>query len=189
MESRNYWNELAKRAIDDETAFNELYEHYFEPVYKKILIRTKNHDAADEIISQVFYKIFYNLAKFDEKKASFNTWVGVITNNEINQYFREQMRRNQATSFDRWLEAENSEELFYDVYGMNPERQVLEKESRDELRFAISQLSERSRQVIEMKYWLEMKNSEMAEWLGITAAQVSLINNRAIKKLRKILTE
>ena len=189
MEGRNYWNELAKKAIDDEVAFNELYEHYFEPVYKKILIRTKSRDSADEIISQVFYKIFYNLGKFDETKASFNTWVGVITNNEINQYFREQMRRDRATSFDRSLEAEISEELFYDVYGMNPEQRVLEEESKAELKFAISQLNERDQRVIEMKYWLEMNNSEMAEQLGTTAAQVSLINNRAIKKLRKILTD
>lgn len=189
MESRNYWNKLAKRAIDDETAFNEIYEHYFEPVYKKILIRTKNHDSADEIISQVFYKIFYNLEKFDETKASFNTWVGVITKSEISQYFREQVRRDRETSFDRWLENENSEELFYDVYGINPEQRILEKESHDELRFAISQLTERDRRVIEMKYWLKMNNSEMAEQLGITAAQISLINNRAIEKLRKILTE
>jgi len=49
-------------------------------------------------------------------------------------------------------------------------------------------LSEREQRIIEMKFWSDMTNVEIAEVLDLTASNVGIILHRAIGALKKKLT-
>ena len=53
-----YYNELALRAQTDQDAFSDLYEYFFPRVYNFLFSRVKNRDAADEIVSIAFEKMW-----------------------------------------------------------------------------------------------------------------------------------
>ena len=70
-----------------------------------------------------------------------------------------------------------------------PEGQLLVKEGKSELLMALGKLSEREQRIIELKFWGEMSNKEIAETLDVSSANVGVILFRAMGSLRKILGE
>jgi RNA polymerase sigma-70 factor (ECF subfamily) len=68
-----------------------------------------------------------------------------------------------------------------------PEGQLLIKEGKRELLLALGKLGEREQRIIELKYWGDMNNKEIAEVLGISPANVGVILFRAMGSLRKLM--
>lgn len=62
--SNNYYNQLAKLAVEDDAAFTELYQAFFRRVYNFVYANTKNSADADELTNDIFYKVFRNLNKY-----------------------------------------------------------------------------------------------------------------------------
>ena len=183
MDAQIYWNEMAKKAINDDEAFIELYNHFFTIVYKDILFKTQSKEISDELINIIFLKIFNNLEIFDETKASFYTWIMSITRNEILMYFR---------SNKKTIENEVPFEEDFEIFGENfnePEEKVLQEEESFKLKAAIQRLNEREQKILTLKYWLDFSNSEIAKTFDITAENVRVILNRAREKLKKFLSE
>ena len=149
------WNNLARRAVVDETAFDELYDHFFPIVYSLIYTRVKNSTVADDIVSDVFLKMTENLEKFDPDKASFATWLNRITFRTLTDYYRWQGYRQGNTEWDDALSpaAPQKEE---------PEYKYLAAEGKKELLLALGKLSDREQRIIEMKFWGDMSNKEIA---------------------------
>lgn len=176
-----YYNELALKAGYDERAFSELYEYFFPRVYNFLFARMKNRDAADDVIGAVFLKVFHNISQYDSGRAAFSTWLYRIAMNQMTDYFRQIQRRQE----DTWEE-------FFDPPSPKkdqPESQILAQEGKKELLLAMDHLNERDRNVLELKYWSDMSNKEIAEVLGLSANHVGIILFRAIGALKKIMKE
>jgi len=180
MEERD-WNIVAQQAIDDDNAFDELYEHFFPRIYNLIYARVKNSSVADDIVSDVFEKLVEHLGSFDSTKASFTTWLSRIATRTLTDYYRWQSHRQNVEWNDVFSPSVDEKE--------RPEGQLLVKEGKSELLMALGKLSEREQRIIELKFWGEMSNKEIAETLDVSAANVGVILFRAMGSLRKILGE
>lgn len=178
-DERNYYNRLAKIAVDDDEAFKELYEKFFPLVYGMIFSRIKDTYAADDVVSEIFMKVALNLDSYD-KNFAFSTWLFKIASNTLTDYFRKQKRTHEE-SWDEFLErtAPISEQ---------PEEKLLSSELIKDLLRAVGKLTDRQRRIIELKYWSELSNVEIAEMLNLSVSNVGFIHFQAIKKLRELLT-
>lgn len=177
----SYYNSLAQKAIHDEDAFQELYEHFFPRVYNFIFARVKNPDAADDIVSTAFLKMYENLARYNPERAAFSTWLFRIALNCMTDYFR----RKESSQEAEWEE-------FFDPAApdsLEPEAQTLAEEGNAELLKALDKLTDKERRIVELKYFSGLGNKEIAEILGITANNVGVVLFGALKKLRKALGE
>ena len=183
MGDQTYWNNLAKKAIYDNEAFIELYNHFFPIVYKDIFFRTQSKEISDELINTIFLKTFNNLEKFDSTKANFYTWIMSITRNEILMYFRDNKKK---------LENEVQLEEDFEIVGESfneQEEKILQEEENFKLKTAIQRLNECEQKILTLKYYLEFSNEEIAKKFDITAENVRVILNRAREKLKKFLSE
>lgn len=176
---KNYYNRLAELAAEDDEAFTELYEKFFPLVYGMIFARIKDSYAADDIVSEIFTKVSQNLDKYD-KKFAFSTWLFKIATNTLADYFRRQNRVPEDT-WDEFLEHEA-------LPSEQPEEKLLASERTKDLLRTMSKLSERQRRIIELKYWSELSNIEIAEIMNLSASNVGYIHYQAVKKLRELLT-
>ena len=175
---KDYYNRLAELAINDDEAFTELYEKFFPLVYGMIFARLKDISAADDIVSEIFMKVALNLDKYN-KKSAFSTWLFTIAQNTLTDYFRWQSR-NREDSWDEFLErAAPIDE--------QPEEKLLSDETIENLLRAVGKLSERQRRIIELKYWSDLSNIEIAEVMNLSASNVGYLHYQAIKKLRELL--
>ena len=180
MEEKD-WNAIAQQAVADDEAFDELYEHFFPKIYNLIYARVKNAATADDIVSDVFIKMVEHLAEFDSSKASFATWLSRIATRTLTDYYRWQSHRQNVEWDDVFSPSVDEKE--------RPEGQLLVKEGKSELLMALGKLSEREQRIIELKFWGEMSNKEIAETLDVSSANVGVILFRAMGSLRKILGE
>lgn len=74
---------IAKCINKDSTAERELYYAYAKRIYGLCRRYTKDDHQAKDYMQESFQKIFSNLDRFDEEKASFETWISKITVNTI----------------------------------------------------------------------------------------------------------
>lgn len=177
---KNYYNRLAELAINDDEAFTELYEKYFPLVYGMIFARLKDISAADDIVSEIFMKVALNLENHD-KNFAFSSWLFKIASNTLADYFRKQ-KRIREDSWDEFLERQAP-------ISEQPEEKLLKSELTKNLLRAMDKLTERQRRILELKYWSELSNVEIAEIMNLSASNVGFIHYQAIKRLRELLTD
>ena len=175
----NYYSELAERAVYDNLAFEELYNHYFRIIYNLIYVQVRNAENADDIVSETFFKVSRNLSNFDKSRASFATWINRIAQRTLIDFYRSQ-GRNQETDWDDDFDAPTSP-------NEQPEQQILKDENKKLLLKALEKLSPRERQIVTMKYFDDMSNVEIAEALDLTATNVGIILFRSMGKLKNSL--
>ncbi len=178
--TKEYYNELARQALTDEEAFEELYEYFFPRVYNFIFARLKNYADADDVVSVTFIKMNENLESYDSAKAAFSTWLFRIAGNALIDYTRRGDKNN---------ETEWDEELFDPAAPEReePEAVMMTSETNNELLVALKKLNERERRIIELKFWGDMDTREIADVLSMTEGNVRVTLHRALGKLKNIL--
>jgi len=155
----------------------ELFDTYYNRVYSFTFFRVRNVHDTEDIVSDTFYKAAKNIRRYDEEKASLSTWLFTIALNEMRSYYR---KRRDVLSLE---DTENITALD-DI-----EKSVLSNERAEEMYAAISQLNERQRNIVLMRYYGEMSNREIALVLHLTETNVETILSRAKKTLKNLLEE
>ena len=81
--------ELIKRAQHrDQEAFAQLYEAYFDKIYRYIFLKIGSEMEAEDMTQQVFLKALESLSSFKWQGKPFSTWLYRIAHNQIVDYFR-----------------------------------------------------------------------------------------------------
>ena len=176
---KDYYNRLAALAVKDDEAFIELYNKFFPPIYGMIFAQIKNVSAVDDVVNEIFMKVALNLDKYDRKFA-FSTWIFAIARNSLADYFRRQ-NRNREDSRKEFFEREAS-------LDEQPDEKILSEETIEDLLRAMGKLSARQRKILELKYWAELANIEIAQFMNLSTSNVGYLHYQAIKKLRKLMT-
>jgi len=178
MSSRSDLELVADFQHGKEAAFNELVLRYQEKVYWVARRFTSDHDAADDVVQEVFLKVYQGLRDFRSESGVY-TWLYRITVNISLNALRRQKLRN----FFR------IDELF-DVEGEaseNPGQQVEQKELRSLIEEAVSLLPEKQKAVFVMRYYEEMPYEEIAKVLKTTVGGLKANYFHAVRKIGEFL--
>ncbi len=155
-----------------ESVYNEYYPRILRHVYKKINLYHEAEDLAQEIMAACYR----NFDKYDPEKSSIGTWVYVIMNNRLKNYYRDKKMTVSLDDDESFLELASEEVL---------EEAVLLEEQKRVLMRAIESLSEREREIVMNTYFQKKTSAEVAEKMHMTAGNVRVTLNRSLKKLRE----
>lgn len=156
--------------------FEALVRQYSEPLYWKIRHIVFTHEDADDVLQNTFLKIWKNLDAFQGKSA-LSTWLYRIAINEALDFLRHQ-RHSTMASVDESKKVAN--QLMADEYFDGDRMQALLQE-------AVGQLPEVQRTVFVMKYYDEMKYSEISAILGTTEGALKASYHLAVRKITEYL--
>lgn len=159
-------------------SFEELYDKYFARIYNYLRYRLIERGAADDLVSVVFEKVLDKYDSFDPARYGLEPWLFAIARNTLNDYFRRRKVRG-------WLSITDHEENIVSAESVEAAAQRSEENAR--LLEALAELSEQERELIAMKFTLEMTNRDIAGETGLGESNVAVILFRAMKKLREIL--
>ena len=134
-------------------AFSQLVEHYREPLYWRIRRIVIAHEDANDVLQNTFIKVWSNMDKF-QMRAQFSTWINRIAINESLDFLRS---KKDKISTDEYGGV--AIKLLADDYFDGDATQALLQE-------AIATLPEVQRTVFNLRYFDEMKYSEMRQVLG-----------------------
>lgn len=129
-----------------------------------------------------------------EKKIKLATYASRCIENEILMYLRRNNKTKSEVSFDEPLNVDwdGNELLLSDVLGTDSDiitKDMEKKVDRTLLKKAILMLSEREKEIMELRFGLsggkEKTQKDVADQLGISQSYISRLEKRIIKRLKK----
>jgi RNA polymerase sigma-70 factor, ECF subfamily len=170
---------VEKAKKNDPDAFAELYEEYFDKIYRYIAIKTGDREEAEDMTQQVFLKAHKSIASYKWTGVPFSSWLYRIAHNLIVDYLRKKQKRPDTLSDE--IQISDKEEN-------KPEQMV---ERRMEIRQVIEaarNLTEAQREVISLRFAGEMPTAQVADIMGKSQGAIKALQHSAIIALRKALS-
>ena len=134
------------------------------------------------------------------KKIKLATYASRCIENEILMYLRRNSKTKMEVSIDEPLNVDwdGNELLLSDILGTDEDviyKDIENEAERRILRRAVSQLSERERTIVNLRFGLntpngeEMTQKEVASYLGISQSYISRLEKKIMKRLKKELVK
>jgi RNA polymerase sigma-70 factor (ECF subfamily) len=166
--------ELVALSIEDQEYFGCLMKRYTAPLSRYIIrIVPSFRDSIDDVLQEVFIKIYLNLNGFDPD-LKFSSWVYRITHNHAVSLLRKEKSRPKTVSTD------NDEYDFFERY--IADSQPNEKEIRyakEEVSYVLNQMDIKYREVLILRYLEEMDYDEIGDILKKPVGTVGTLISRA----------
>lgn len=180
MQEINREEELIRRLMDSQTqrqAFEDMVNQYSQQLYWQIRKMVISHSDANDVLQNVFIKVWTNLHAF-RCESKLSTWLYRIAANESITYInREKAKRNLSIDDDDTFLIEQLES---DPH-FDGDAAALK------LQKAILTLPERQRLVFNMKYFDDLKYSEISEILNTSEGSLKASFHHASKKIEEYL--
>ena len=154
------------------TAFSVLVRKYSELLYWKIRYIVLDHEDANDILQNTFIKAWNNIEDF-QNKSKVSTWLYRIAINEALDFLRKQKNISLVCANE---DSSVANRLIADDYFDGEETQA-------QLQQAIVRLPEVQRTVFNLRYFDEMKYSEMSELLNTSEGALKASYHLAVKKV------
>jgi RNA polymerase sigma-70 factor (ECF subfamily) len=157
--------------------FNLLIKSYQQRVYWHVRKMVIDHDDANDITQDIFVKVWNNLDSFREDSKIF-TWIYRIATNECLNFLNKKKRRFFIPIHD----------VAGELMGKLDQANLMTGDEI-EIKFqkALLRLPDKQRLVFNMKYFDEMKFSEMAEITGTSEGALKASYHHAVKKIEEFL--
>lgn len=155
-------------------AFARLYRRHYDAVFCYCVHRFFDRHTAEDITSQVFLKVVEKFHSFQGTETQFRNWLYKIATNAVNNHLRKIARRKAVLKFT--CEQVNSRGT--NCKGISDEKLTL-------LRGAMFSLKPRYQTIITLRFFENLKLTEIAEVLGSSPGTVRSQLARALVKLRK----
>ncbi|NTU81011.1 MAG: sigma-70 family RNA polymerase sigma factor [Chloroflexales bacterium] len=177
MPSTEDLRELIGRAkTRDPGAISDLYGRYAGLVLRYIYIRVAEHELAQDLTQEVFIKIINGIERFEYRdEKAFLGWLYTIAANVLHSHQRR--RRVVSTPFD-------TRDDLIDHRSQDDAHMITDRVA---LQQALEQLTRDQQQVLALRFFADMSNSEIAGILRRTEGAVKAIQHRALQSLQKIL--
>ena len=166
-------NEVMKMLGEPENqrrAFGLIVQQYTESLYWKIRRIVLDHDDANDVLQNTFLKAWNSIGDF-QSKSKVSTWLYRIAINESLDHLRKQQHK---ISTDMDLSVANR--LMADDYFDGDDAQALLQE-------AIAALPDVQRTVFTLRYYDEMKYSELSKLTGTSEGALKASYHIAVKKI------
>lgn len=168
---------IARLKKKDQSALDYLYDHYSGALYGAVLRILVKEDIAEEVLQDIFLKIWDKIESYDPSKGRLFTWmINIARNQAIDKARSKEVSRSRKTddidSLVNRIDTTKSTQLQVDAIGL---KEVLLKLSEDQ-RFIVNQL-----------YLKGYTQSEVAEEFGIPLGTVKTRLRLAMIELRSLL--
>lgn len=171
---------ILQKFANDKTrheAFSLLLNKYQQKVYWHIRRMVLNHDDADDLVQDVFIKVWKNLSSF-RKDSQLYTWLYRIATNESITFLNKKKTKNNVSIDDISEQLSNS---------LNEEDYFTGDAIQKKLQRALLTLPHKQKLVFNMKYYDDMKFQEISEVLGTSVGALKASYHLAVKKIEQHL--
>ena len=153
-----------------------IYTQYCDKVFGFVRSKIFNQTEAEDIVQTVFLKVYSNLDKYDETKASLSTWIYTITRNTVYDYLKEKRDHPVLELMDNTVYSADE-----------PEDSILNNEALEELACALEKLPQDQRDIIILVYYKNLDRRKVAGMFGMTYGQLRYLHDKAMKRLGELL--
>jgi RNA polymerase sigma-70 factor (ECF subfamily) len=186
----------------DPEAVNRLLERHRDSLRRVVQLRldralARRVDASD-IVQDVMLEAHDRLQEYlQDPKMPFHLWLRHLANDRIidmHRHHRGAQRRSldreqplASPAFGEWSSYDLAAQLRDDE--LTPAAASIRKELEARFLAALEQLNDEDREILLMRHFEHLGNSEVAQVLGLSTAAAGMRHLRALRRLRSILGE
>lgn len=161
----------------DAAALAQVYDAYYERIYRYIYCYLGRADAAEDLTASVFTRLLSAIHRGKSPRSNLSAWLYRVAHNLVVDIFRR--RRADELELVEWLEGDEPDLT----------HTVEQKLQLERVRGALRQLTPNQRVVIVLKFMEGMESHEIAEILDKTEGAVDALQHRALVTLRRALAQ
>ncbi len=162
-------------------ALGILYDRHAKLVYGLALKTLSNTQEAEDLTQDIFLNLVKSTS-YDVRRGSLRTFLGILTRSRAIDRIRS--RGTALSSLERLRSGYSPE-----TTSQSPFDHASQREQSQEVKAALTQLSESEQQLLQMAYYQGLSQSEIAEQLSIPLGTVKTRTRRSLIKLRQTLTD
>lgn len=190
---------IARLRAGDEHAFVELFSAHRDRLKRMLEFRMdrrlRGREDASDILQEVYIDAYQRMRHYLRRpELSFYIWLRQLTTQRLIDIHRRHLKagsRNvdQEVAIDRRYPAATSTSMAIQlVAGLaTPSQLVMQAELINQIEKALEEMDETDREVLALRHFEELRNSEVAEVLGLKEAAASNRYMRALARLREVL--
>ncbi|MFB9328282.1 RNA polymerase sigma factor [Paenibacillus aurantiacus] len=169
---------MRRIAERDSKALEWLYDRYEQAVYSFAYRFVGDAMLAEEIVQELFMRIWNHAKPFDPSQGKLSTWIFAITRNIAIDQLRRKQNRTAKQTEDTELFAAIPDER------MNPEEEASKNLMAEIVKDAVKELNEEQRNVLDWIYFQGLTHQEISAGKGIPLGTVKSRLRLALKQLR-----
>ena len=173
-------SEILEKFSNEKTrneAFNLLLSKYQQKIYWHVRRLVIDHDDTDDLVQDVFIKVWKNLEKF-RSDSQLYTWIYRIATNESITFLNKKKQRNNIPLDD--VSGELADTLVASEYFNGDKVQM-------KLQKALLTLPDKQRLIFNMKYFDDLKYEEISEITGTSVGALKASFHIAVKKIEAFM--
>lgn len=201
MDSRDVESHLRRAKEGDERAIADLLMSYRARLERVVSLRLDRRlqgriDAAD-VVQEAYVAAFRRIHRYlaNPDKQPFYLWLRLVTGQKLRELHRQHLgvqardARREISLYRGALPQASSVVLAAQLLGRftSPSKAAVRAETRIALQDALNSMPEIDREILALRHFEDLTNSEAALVLGLSRAAASNRYVRAVKRLRKIL--
>lgn len=162
---------------NNKISFESFYNQYYTKACLYVKRKIQNQQDAEDVACDVFLYCYDHFSEYDEQKASIGTWLYMILNSRVKNYYRDKKNNISLDLIDDYIDMKSS----------YLEQAAEFEEMRKILAEALDSLSEIQKMIVVYRYFQDRSTAETAKMTGITEGNVRTQLTRALARIRKYL--
>ncbi len=156
----------------DKAAFGDLYQLYYDRIYRFIYYLTYDSELACDLTQNTFIKMWKSLPRFNIEQGTIQAYLFTIARNLVTDF----RRRKREYTLDLAMDIPHNEDMV---------EKVSTGENSRILREALQTLPELERQLLILRYFEDLAMADIAKVVEKEESAVRVRIHRILKKLRK----
>jgi RNA polymerase sigma-70 factor (ECF subfamily) len=193
--------ELVRRvAGGDEPALGELYDRHANAVFRLAFRLVGDRQLAEEVLQETYLALWNRAELFDPAAGSLTAWLLTIARNRSVDRLRAAGRRPAPVPMSAAVREDERDDgtewtlaagtlLAAAQQAADPQEALDQAWLKDTVRQALNGVPDVERRAIELAYYEELTQTEIAERLGWPLGTVKTRTRRALSRLRAILAD
>ena len=179
---------LVRRIRDGDTeVFAELVNRYKRGIANFIGASVRSAADVSDLSQETFLRAYAHLGTFNPQLGRFSTWIYQIARNVVRTHLGKSLKRPPTQELP---EEQTPENALPDIsLESDPAGGILRAEAERELREALTELPERTRTVLALRYFDNMEYHTIASTLGLSLGNVKTLIHRGKIALAKKMQE
>ena len=157
------------------SAFEQIYEEYFDRIYSYIAARIGNRFDAEDLTEEVFLKALQSIGSFKWQGISIGAWLFRIAHNITVDHLRK-MSKRQTMPIEESISSKSP----------SPEDRALTNIAVARVKQALSRLTQAQQQVLSLRLASGVSVAETAKILGKSEGAIKASQHSALAAIRRI---
>jgi RNA polymerase sigma-70 factor (ECF subfamily) len=169
---------LQDQASLSKTWLADVYDQYYQPIYRYIFRQVGDMETSRELSGEVFHRLIKALQVGSNPDQHIAPWLYRTAHNLVVDHYRRQKHRQHLPLNDAVVPSVTDTEQDAEI-----------RFSADAVRAALQELTADQKQVILLKYIEGLSNQEVADLMNKSVGAVKSLQHRALTVLRQRLSD